>query len=69
MTTNDKVIAYVQDKAINIAALANKMGMHYQTAYDTFSGKGNKRSIKADELLVFCKIMDVNPMEFRNDEV
>ena len=67
MTTTEKVISFVNDKAINIAALGEKMDMSYQTAYDTFSGKGKMRQIKADELLRFCSIYDLNPMQFRND--
>ena len=67
MTTEEKIVQFVSDKAINIAALAEKMDMAYQTAYDIFSGKGARRKIKADELLRFCEIYEVNPMMFRSD--
>lgn len=67
MTTDEKVVSFIRDKAINVSALAEKMNMPYQTAYDTFSGKGKRRKIKANELLQFCSIYEINPMLFRND--
>ena len=61
MTTTKKLAAYIESKAINIAALGRMTKIPYQTLYDSVKGS---RKITADELLKICSVLDVNPMDF-----
>ena len=65
MSATRNIADYVDEKGFNIAALARKTGIPYQTLYESLS-KNSKRSrqIKADELLKICAVLEVNPMDF-----
>ncbi len=46
-------------ETVNIKALAMRMGVAYNTAYNLYHGRGNR--IDYDTLETFCALYDVQP--------
>lgn len=54
---------YIKEKGISITRIAKATGISYQILYNCF-GKKKIRELKADELLLVCKFLGVNPYDF-----
>lgn len=56
---------FVEEKCINKQALAQKSGVDFQTLYRCLNGK---QRLKADEFLAVCKVLEVEPQTFQDNE-
>lgn len=68
VTTEEKVKSFCDNMGFNISVLATKMEMPYHMAYDIFKNRSSTRQIKANELLKFCDVYSLNPMDFYADD-
>lgn len=55
--------AYIKDKGITIARIAEATGISQQILYRSFDDS-NSRQLNADEFLLICRFLDVLPYRF-----
>ncbi len=53
---------YIQNKGITIAKISEVTNISYQKLCRSLNTK--KRELRADELLLICRFLNVNPYEF-----
>lgn len=58
-----RVADFIKDKGISIAKISEKTGIGYQILCNCFD-ENKSRQLKADELLLVCRYLDVNPYNF-----
>ena len=58
-----KLSQYIKEKGVSITRIAEKTGISYQILVNCFDEK-KSRELKADELLLVCRFLDVNPFDF-----
>ncbi len=56
---------YIQDKGITIAKISKVTNISYQKLYRSLS---SQRELRADELLLICSFLNVNPYEFMDNK-
>ena len=59
---------YVKEKAINISAMSRATGLQYSNLYASLGDKNRDRQLSIDEAIIVCKYLDVNLMEFAEQE-
>ena len=59
----DNLGNYIKEKGITITRIAEKTGIDYQILANCFDIK-KSRELKADELLIVCRFLEVNPYNF-----
>lgn len=68
MSVTKNLAKYTKEKAINLSAMARATGMRYSTLYASLGDKNRNRPLSADEAIIICKFLDVNPMDFADRE-
>lgn len=58
-----KIGNYIKEKGITITRIAEATGIRYQILARCFDEK-NSRELKADELLLVCRFLEINPFNF-----
>lgn len=58
-----KIGNYIKEKGITITRIAEATGISYQILVRCFDEK-NSRELKADELLLVCRFLEINPFNF-----
>ena len=58
-----KIGNYIKEKGITITRIAEATGISYQILARWFDEK-NSRELKADELLLVCRFLEINPFNF-----
>lgn len=53
---------YISQKGYNLRAMANELGISYDTLYNSL-GKRGKRPLRGDELLAICNFIGMNPKD------
>ena len=61
-----KIGDYIKEKGISIVKISEKTGVSYQILCRCFSKKST-RELEADELLLVCRYLEVNPFDFMDD--
>lgn len=61
----ENISNYIKNKGITIARISEKTGISYQVLCNCFDKK-RSRELKADELLLVCRFLEVNPYDFTN---
>lgn len=62
-----RIADYVRSKGISITKIAEKTGIGYQVLCNCFD-KNKSRQFKADELLLVCRYLEVNPYDFMDTD-
>lgn len=68
MGATKNLAKYVRDKAINLSAMSRATGIAYSVLYDSLANKNRERPLSVDEAIIICKFLEVNPMDFAEDE-
>lgn len=63
------VSSYVKKMGINIKKISKDTGIPYMALYDSLSHKERNRELKAKEFILICKFLNVNPMDFADQDV
>lgn len=59
---------YLRRKHINLTELSKKTGIHYNTLYASVWDRSRRRDLRANELMSICVVLDINPMDFIQDD-
>lgn len=59
---------YLRRKRINLTELSRKTGIHYNTLYASVWDRSRRRDLRANELMSICVVLDINPMDFIQDD-
>lgn len=54
---------YIKERGISIARISEATGISYQILANCFDEK-KSRELKADELLLVCRFIEVDPFDF-----
>ena len=57
-----KIAEFIRNKGISITKIAEKTGISYQILCRCFNDN-SKRELAADELLLVCRYLDIDPFE------
>ena len=57
---------YIRERGISMARIAKATGISYQVLTNCFDNR-KSRELRADELLLVCNFLDINPYDFMND--
>ncbi len=57
---------YIESKGITISKISEVTNISYQKLCRSLKSK--KRELRADELLLICKFLEVNPYEFMDSK-
>lgn len=63
-----KVSEYVKNKGINLSKLSRNTNIQYMDIYNSLANPKRNRDLKDYELIRICKFLEVNPMDFAEDE-
>lgn len=58
---------YIKERGISITRIAEATGISYQILCNCFDEK-KSRELKADELLLVCRFLDVDPYGFISEQ-
>lgn len=58
-----KIGGYIKEKGISITRISEATGISYQILTNCFDEK-KSRELKADELLLVCRFLEINPFNF-----
>ena len=61
-----RIAQIISDKGISVSRISEKTGISYQVLCRCFDEK-YKRELKADELLLVCRFLGVNPFDFATE--
>ena len=61
------VSKYVKEKGFNIAAMAKKTGIEYQSLYDSLIRNSRERDLRAGEFMAICRFLEKDPEDFMED--
>ena len=64
----EKVSEYVKNKGINLSKLSRNTNIQYMDIYNSLANPKRNRDLKDYELIRICKFLEVNPMDFAEDE-
>ncbi len=67
IVVTQRVADYVRNKGISTAKISEMTGVGYQILCNCFD-KNKSRQLKADELLLVCRYLEVNPYDFMDFE-
>lgn len=59
---------YVREKGINIMNMARTTGIPYGALYDSLLNSKKKRDLRLGEALAICAFLNVDPMDFADNE-
>lgn len=59
---------YVKEKGINLSKMSRDTKIPYVSLYDSLLNADRDRDLRAGELLLVCKFLGVNPMDFAANE-
>lgn len=59
------IAQYIQDRGITIAKISEVTNINYQKLCRSLKNKS--RDLRADELLLICGFLEVNPYEFMDN--
>lgn len=59
---------YLRRKHINLTELSKKTGIHYSRLYASVWDRSRRRDLRANELMSICVVLDINPMDFIQDD-
>ena len=63
MNVTKNIKKYILDLGINLSELARKTNVSYFNLYNSLS-KDGERELKADELMMVCYVLHLNPMDY-----
>lgn len=55
---------YVKEKGINISKMHRDTGISYMALYDSLMNEDRGRDLRAGEMLLVCRFLGVNPLDF-----
>ena len=61
-----RIANYIKNKGISVAKISEVTGIGYQKLYRSLNGES--RELRADELLLVCRFLDVNPYAFMDSK-
>lgn len=61
------IASYVKEKGIALSMISRNTGIPYQRVYDSLGNKKRNRELSADEVVLICKFIEKNPMDFAED--
>ncbi len=64
MAVTKKLAAYINSIGVNLAELARKTNIPYQSLYRSLGAADPQRELRANELVSICMVLGVNPMDF-----
>lgn len=67
MSLEKNVGTFVRNKGINLSAMSRATGIPYAALYNSLIDEKRKREMKGNELILICKFLEVNPMDFADD--
>ncbi len=59
---------YVKDKGINVSKMSRDTGIPYMALYDSLLNDERDREIRGGELMKVCAFLEVNPMDFAEEQ-
>ena len=62
----ERISQIISERGVSIAKIADTTGISSQILYHCFNEK-HKRELKADELIMVCKFLNVNPLEIATE--
>ncbi len=68
MTLEENISRCIVEKGIALTVVSKRTGVPYMALYNSLSNKRSKRELKGKELVLVCKFLDINPMDFANDK-
>jgi lambda repressor-like predicted transcriptional regulator len=61
LDTTKALSKYIKDKGIAITTISEKTNLNYNTLYSSLAGS---RKLRADEFLLICNFIEVDPKKF-----
>lgn len=68
MDVSKNLGSYIKSRGYKITEIARKTGLNYHSIYNGLCGKGN-RQLRANELVVICIFLDIDPRKFADSEL
>lgn len=64
----EKVSEYVKNKGINLSKLSRDANIRYTDIYNSLANPKRNRDLRDYELIRICKFLEINPMDFAENE-
>lgn len=58
---------YIRTKGINLSKISRDTNIPYGALYDSLSNSERDRDLRAGEMLLVCRFLGVNPLDFNAD--
>lgn len=67
MTISKKIGQYMKDRGFNLAEVARKTNLDYNSLYVSLYDDGRNRDLRTEELIPLCIFLNVDPREFAKE--